>query len=135
MTVTDIAIKMCHDKKYLPRDGMTFCNEYVMDVLKALGCPLDRYYSANDMIDLFESKYRKLDVIGALTATREGGIVIAGMKHEGHGHVSVLIDHNPELSGTWGKYAPFLANVGQKNGVMKASFAFRSEPVYYLVRA
>jgi hypothetical protein len=34
-------------------------------------------------------------------------------------------------SGSWKKDVPLLSNVGKKNGVMRASQAFRVEPAYY----
>jgi hypothetical protein len=64
----------------------------------------------------------------------EGALVVAAQKKEGHGHVCVVIPGLLKESGSWGKMAPIVMNVGKDVFIgLKASFSFQTEPDYFLL--
>ena len=123
---------------YQPDSGVTYCNQAVREVAEALGCrDFPQNILANAMVDLMSSAY------GWRTDTAErasehairGGLAIAGKKYAVHGHVAVIAPQPCSYSGSWAAPVPILANVGTRNGFMKASEAFPvagGEPAYYL---
>ena len=50
----------------------------------------------------------------------------------GHGHIATISPGTMRSSGHWGKECPMVANVGERNGIMPASYAFRLEPEFYV---
>lgn len=68
-------------------------------------------------------------------AASAGRLVIAAQTNPaGSGHVAAVV-HIPGtpigFSGKWSRKAPHVANVGTKNGIMTANFAFSIEPEYF----
>jgi hypothetical protein len=51
-----------------------------------------------------------------------------------HGHVAVVYPAPMQRSGSWNKTVPMLANIGKKNGLMRASQAFPLEPDYFVLK-
>lgn len=127
----------------MTEDGTTFCNMAVRKILEGVGIDLffsdelNRVMLANEMIDYMEasrSKFAKLeDGTDAASEASQGIIVIACEKGSSHGHVSVVCPIGMEQSWSWGKLVPMLANVGKKNGILRASQCFQEEPTYYCV--
>jgi hypothetical protein len=67
----------------------------------------------------------------AQTLANDGRMVIAGFKNEPHGHCAVVVPGKALYSGKWMKNAPLIANVGKRNGIMGANFAFRTPPIFF----
>ncbi len=130
-------------QEFKPKGKTTYCNLAVRKILQ--GMQLDLFYLekekrcmlANEMIDYMEasrSKFAKLkDGTDAASEARDGIIVIACEKGSSSGHVAVVYPAAMERSESWKKMAPMLANVGKKNGIMRASLCFQEEPTYYRV--
>lgn len=106
------------NSRYLPRDGKTYCNIFVMDFCKKMGVPLpeyldwnkdgkiDDYLDANEAISWLNGSYNKggvqtgaqlgWKVISAEQAARyasEGKVVIAGWKNpiaSNPGHLAIV---------------------------------------------
>ncbi len=67
--------------------------------------------------------------------------VICGIEHKpvqmrrlSHGHVASVHPAPIQYSASWDKKVPMVANVGAKNGLMRASQAFPVEPDYFLLK-
>ena len=68
-----------------------------------------------------------------------GGLAFAAMDSsqlgEEHWHIATIFPADCELSPSLNVLVPFVANVGEKNGIMKASEAFpvaKGQPTYFL---
>jgi len=139
-SVCDIVVKA---PEFVRNGEETYCNLAVRKILGGIG--LDLFYHeakkramlANEMIDYMEgqrAKFAKLDDgTDAFLEAKQGIVVIACERGSSHGHVAVVCPDPMALSGSWGKMVPMLANVGKKNGVMRASLCFQEEPTYYCV--
>lgn len=81
--------------RYTPRDGMTFCNIFMQDVLAALDVPFV-YQCANDHYAWFASTgkscgWKEVSMKEAGKRAQEGYPTIAVLRRSGHGHVRVII--------------------------------------------
>jgi hypothetical protein len=113
----------------------TFCNMFIADVMATQGYYAFAGLMANQIIDIMEldaSHWRKINPLDFDMQS----IVIAGLKDNPHGHICVLISGSFIASGKWHKYVPLCANIGANNFYGNGiSFAFRTEPNYYLFSA
>lgn len=118
----------------IARDGKTFCNFFVQRVANDLGCRELDNRTANQIYDYVSAAtfWIKISAKMALDKAKEGFLVIACCKGDPHGHAAVVYPSMLVFSGKWGAYVPQVANVGKKNGVMGANFAFEDPPHYFL---
>lgn len=126
------------------KNGETYCN---LALRKAMdGVELDLFYDekkkrvmmANEMIDYMEatpSRFGRIhDGTDAFEWAKAGLIVLACNKGEKHGHIALVYPaEEMQHSASWGKLVPMLANVGKRNGIMRASLCFQEEPKYYCI--
>jgi len=120
-------------------DKETFCNIALDRVLGLCGIPRmvnklnGQPLMANDMIDFMRSSVNWERVNGEVATARAniGTLVVAAQQADGHGHVAPVYPAPAEWSGSWGKEAPMLSNVGRQNAVLRASQCFRTEPEYF----
>lgn len=112
--------------------GQTFCNIAVQRALSLMGA-LPPGGTANAMIDKMASSWAQVTGEQAHALALDGQIVVAAQKGAAHGHVALVYPAPMELSGSWNKHVPMLANVGKSSvsGLVRASRAFRTEPAYY----
>ena len=126
------------DPALMPKDGITYCNIGVKRVARAMGCAdFSENDTANMMVDIMEFRpgWRKDNAERAADHAMKGGLAVAGKMYPGHGHVAIIYPEPCQFSGSWGKPTCMLANVGQKNGLIKTSGAFpvaSGEPAFYL---
>lgn len=133
------------DKNFVMRDitgdgiSETFCNRALWETAAEMGYPeiRNKKLSANQSIDaiLADKRWRSDTGERAAEHARMGGLAIAGVKAKKHGHVATVYPAAMLFSGSLDKYVPVLANVGKRNGIMKASEAFPvadGEPEYFL---
>lgn len=126
------------DPKFVARDGKTYCNLAFMEVAAEMGCDVFRGMMANQIIDYVSKAkdWRRVTGEEAHEHARRGGLGVASRKGRPHGHVAAVFPGERMLfSGSLNKYVPLVANVGKKNGIMKASEAFpvkEGEPDYYI---
>lgn len=114
-----------------PHDGMTYCNVAVTRIVEEYGIKDFRGLTANQICDWLEKNWDKTNGKEANILANEGVLCIAAQKGEEHGHAAVVYPGAMVWSSKWGKECPVLANVGKRNGVMGANWAFATEPVYY----
>jgi hypothetical protein len=60
-----------------------------------------------------------------------GGLAIACFKSQPHGHVAVVYPGALVYSKKWSCEVPSVANVGQRNGIFGANWAFEHLPEFY----
>lgn len=124
----------------IPHDGMTFCNIALDRVLGLCGIP--RIINpatgfpalANDMIDTMRANPGQwTPVSGDVACARagQGVLVVACQQAKGHGHLAPVLPLPMAFSPSWGKQVPYLSNVGRRNGVLRASQCFKTEPEYF----
>lgn len=127
----------------IPHDGITYCNIALDRVLGLCGIPrmtnrvTGQPHLANDMIDTMRANTSQwTPVSGDVACARagQGILVVACLQAEGHGHLAPVLPLPMAFSPSWGKQVPFLSNVGRRNGVLRASQCFRTEPEYYSVK-
>lgn len=146
MTSTIIR-QVCHrvlaQDKYLMKDGTTWCNYALHDILSALGLSdfvydkaAGRPLLANDICEKLETTCPKLTYAEAFEAARAGSIVVAALREPCHGHVALVYPFpGMYTSGKWKRSdLPCVANVGKENGVMPLNWAFGATPQIYLVK-
>lgn len=122
--------------EYVPRDGITYCNQFVNEV--ATGCGFKGFAGlmANQIVDLISNndQWSEVSVDKAQDLANEGTLIVAGIKAEGHGHVNVICPGKQKTSGRWGN-VPSVANVGKENFIGKGlSWAFSDMPKLYAWR-
>lgn len=119
------------DPRYQPKYGITHCNEAVAEIAYGLGYGGLSGLMANSIVTLMDIHWQKVDGKRAAELASQDVLVVAGHKDTPHGHVAVVYPAPMQRSGSWGKDVPLLCNVGKRNAIMRASQAFRTEPVYY----
>ncbi len=83
-----------------------------------------------------DAAWQTVDGAQAALEAERGRLVVAAWTNPngGPGHVAVVLPLPVELSSKWGKKVPKVANVGPKNGIMGANWAFSSEPQYFALK-
>jgi hypothetical protein len=114
----------------------TYCNLGVQHVCKAVEYIGFKGMLANDMVRKMKSDpdWAPVQAIQAQILANDGQLVIAGQIDDPHGHVAVVLPCNDKMttSQKWGgEKVPWLANVGQKNEIMGANWAFKYRPTYF----
>lgn len=113
----------------------TYCNFGVNHVLKAFNFKGFTSLMANEMVKRMESSpdFAVVDGDAAQRLALDGQVVIAGRRADPHGHVATVYPKKEALpySGKWKKEVPWVGNVGKRNEVCGANFAFSEEPRYY----
>ena len=125
------------------KDGTTHCDAVVGYVLAKFGVTdyLTDEWTANMMIDDMVKNPIFKPVNGSKEAQRlanRGDVVVAGIKANPHGHVAIVRPGMSEWSNSWRRLAPKGMSVGSEVATFigkKLSWAFRSEPLYFLVRS
>lgn len=124
-----------NNKAFRPRDGKTYCNQFVSSVAIELGYRGFIGLTANRMVDLMRSssdwQHINMDVAASCASF---SFVIAGVVKPKHGHVLVIVEGKPVYSGKWKQLCPLGANVGPKGKDGKWAFikginwAFKAMP-------
>lgn len=123
---------------YAPRGTETFCNLAVREVAEALGCyEFSAGQNANAMVRVMQHGGGWKTDTGerAHAHAGRGGLAIAGKCYPDHGHVAIVCPNEMQMSDSWRKAVPTLANVGKRNGYLKTSEAFpvaQGEPEYFI---
>lgn len=131
----EICEDVVNDPSLAPADGKTYCNIALHRIAVKCGVSYFEGKLANDICDLVagHKDWRKeADLARVQKHANSGGLAIAAQKDTPHGHVAVVAPGMAVPSGKWGKDAPIVANVGKKNGIMGANFAFATIPDFYL---
>lgn len=116
----------------------TYCNMGLQYVAKAMGYLGFHNLTANQISEKLPQDWAFAPVDGetAQRMANHGSLTVGAWANKaGHGHVAcVYPTDNPMLvSGKWGsKKVPWIGNVGPKNEVMGANFAFGQEPKWYV---
>lgn len=117
--------------------GVTHCNGAVQYVCEKMGLPEFRGKVANEIVRLVEGQPERFPVVDPVLGQKlalDGRAVLAGIEEEPHGHVALVYPTTTALqrSNKWGGIeVPWIANVGKKNGVMGANWAFGRPPRYW----
>lgn len=133
----EICDEIIIDKRFLPRDGKTYCNIALVEICGYFECLDFVGMMANQIVEFLMDGPKKWSLSSGERAARhalKGGLAVAVKKYPGHGHVAAIYPRECEMSGSWKKLVPFLANVGRVNGIMKCSEAFPvngGEPSYF----
>lgn len=128
------------DPSLQPANGETFCNIGVYRIsqmfrVKDFGIDPPM---ANAMCQIIAASpnFKMANAQAANSAALAGGFVIAAHPYTGHGHVATVYP-SPEMffSPSLNKEVPFLANIGQKCGILPESQDFPvalGESLYYI---
>jgi hypothetical protein len=142
------ALNLAREAPYLKpdADGTTHCDSHaflvasVLGITKIWGNLKDSATNANMLVDYMEKHgewfIKSADPVWAWEITNTGCLVFAAVKGAAHGHIApVYPTAGMETSGNWNCQVPFVSNVGKRNAVMGANYAFpkNSPPSYYLV--
>ena len=126
-------------------ETVTFCNYFVDGVCEAFGYhkfwPDGQRFPlmANDIVDIMDTQEDWLllaDGSVAQARANEGCLVVAGLKHNEHGHVAIIRPGNCIESGHWGTLAPRVANVGEQVFLDRAAnYAFQDKPNFFVLKS
>lgn len=125
--------------RYQPKDGKTFCNIFVWDVTRAMGCEVPHWVGgerrmveqkANDMVDWLDAASRNLasdwqgcDAVHAQAQANAGCPTIACWKNtNGPGHIAMVRPNTGLAKG------PIIAQAGTRNfssGTLELGFGAR----------
>ncbi len=113
----------------------TFCNIAVVRVCVAAGYVGFEGKLANDIYQhcVSAKEWSPVTASQAAIAAQQGVLTIAAQPGKPHGHVAVVFPQGGLVySGKWQTDAPIIANVGAKNGLMGANWAFATQPAYFI---
>ena len=127
-----------------PGNGVTHCNEGARRVAHAMGYFgfNDESLLADDMIAIMNAggPWSKVDGATATAHALAGGLAFAAMSShqldDAHGHIAALYPAPMQLSGSFSKDVPMVANVGKQDREEKVSAAFPvafGEPDYFVL--
>lgn len=126
------------DRKYQPRDGLTFCNYFVEAAAEWFGYRGFGGLMANGIVEKMRNTPNTFSLVGYKEAAEHantGRLVIAGQQAEPHGHVCIVYPGNMGWSGSWNCEVPLAANVGKNCWVgLPLSRAFKAQPELFLYR-
>lgn len=108
------------------------CRGMEYDKLDSMTADEMHAYLKKNWIEPYGSTQDKM--IAAYSAALLGDLAILSWVHEPHGHVAVVAPEKTQIfSGKWQLYVPKVANVGQKNDIMAANFAFTELPDVFVL--
>lgn len=122
--------------EYLPKDGVTHCNQFVVDVCSVMGFRGLDGLLANEIIDALVNnpQWSEIELERCQELANGGTLIIAGVKEQFHGHVNVICPGKEKVSGRWG-VVPTVANVGKTNFIGKGvNWAFSVKPKFWVWR-
>ncbi len=111
-----------------PVGEMTFCNEGLQHVARAVGCEdLNGLMADQELVRVsLLPDWREDTWARAVAHAQAGGLAFIGWNNpNGHGHVASVAPRPMQVSPSWGVPVPVLANVGEKNGYLLLSACFR----------
>lgn len=113
----------------------TKCNLAVQIICEEMGYGDFLGLVANQIYALAKKgkDWKKASGDEASAAANGGALAIAAVQGTPHGHVAILYPGPKVWSGHWNREAPVIANVGVRNGVMGANWAFAKEPDYFVL--
>lgn len=120
-----------NDPELSPRGDVSFCNIAVIQACEEYGIKVLRGMTANQICDWLDKNWNKVSGKEANILANMGILCIAGQRGVAHGHVATVYPGAMVYSTKWKKDCPVLANVGRRNAVMGANWAFSLEPFYY----
>lgn len=134
-----VSIKKSCDKWVIdpsmePGNGLTHCNQGVMQICEENGIEDFLGMTANQIYALmFKSpKWQPIPMERASAAACDGIMVIAAIKGNPHGHVTVVYPMLSQVySGKWGEDCPLVCNIGKKNQICGVNFAFEDIPDFF----
>lgn len=130
----DVAACLDAKRNFTAYDGMTFCNVYAAVFLGLRGHVIPLNMTANALFDWFKSPkavalgWRAATEADAVAVANSGGDVVAVAKAEPHGHIGVVVESLPGVSG------PCVSAAGRENFIrapLKRSFG-DLKPTYYV---
>lgn len=123
------------ETKDITGDGIkeTFCNWGLRLIAQAyFNTNAFAGLNANSIYAFLKANGQKVDAKMAHSASQTKFVIAAQANDKGSGHVAVVVPDKLCFSGKWNKDCPSVANVGVKNGIMGANFAFATEPDYFI---
>lgn len=134
------------DPALQPQGTTTHCNQAVSRILfESCGVKTFDGLTADTICSVLSHSYPAWTTCTGQEAqdqANSGGLAMAAAastllsqwsgEDEYHGHVAIVCPGQMVQSEHWGKPAPTIANVGIKNAIMGANWAFRKEPLFYL---
>ena len=117
--------------EFQPKDGVTYCNLGLIQIAENYDISVFRGMMANQICDYLEKNWRRIGGDAANKLANAGFICIAAQKGKVHGHVALVYPGAMVYSTKWGHDTPVVGNVGKRNGVMGANFAFATEPDFF----
>lgn len=110
---------------FIPKNGITYCNQAVDMVAGAMGCHDFEMKNANEIVEFMvsDSNWQEIKMNQAQDMANEGSLCVAGidsatLKQE-HGHVVVIRPGKQVYSGKWG-LTPRCLNIGEENFLARA---------------
>lgn len=120
-------------ERFQPKGETTYCNCAVQYIAEKMGFTGFDDMLANQMIWRMRNApdFAVVSPEAAQQIANDGRLVIAGREDQPHGHVCVCAPGTTLYSGKWRDKAPMVFNVGARNGLMGANYAFREMPDYW----
>lgn len=116
----------------------TYCNKAVQKIARGMDVHvfLEKGMTADQIYDYCASNWVKVDGEWAAEFAKAGGLGIAAVKGDPHGHCAVVAPIDAAKSPSWGCVVPVVANVGNNNGFMLVSAAFKksNRPDYFVCK-
>lgn len=128
----EIAQAVCKNPAFIARGKETYCN-FALQLIAESAFNYDQFngLNANAIYAKVSKEWTKVTAKEAHTLSNDK-FVISAQAGNAHGHVAVVVPLTLHYFDKWAKDCPTVANVGVKNGLMGANFAFFEEPEYFV---
>lgn len=128
--LTTLCLEAVNNPAWEPANGRTYCNRATNFIAQGMGYFFQFDSLANDMVAHMANgpEWRlEHDLARIPGLAMRGALVIFGLQESPHGHVCVAYPGPAQMSGSWGREVPCVANIGKKNGIMRLSEAFTKD--------
>lgn len=125
INLIDVICEAYDRPDFLPRDGLTFCNQAVAMVADAMGCKDLDLKTADEIVAFLagNADWQETQIEKVQDMANQGSLCIAGLDskalNQAHGHVVVIRPGKPVYSGKW-ELTPRCLNVGQEMFLARA---------------
>jgi hypothetical protein len=121
-------LRVVAEHDLLPVKSVTHCSEAAAKIAQAMDCGALYGLTANEQLHRLASLpgCREDSLERAHAHAMRGGLAFACLEEYPHGHIATFYPGPLEYSTSWACLVPLIANVGERNGVMRISGAFKA---------
>lgn len=133
----NLALQIFSSNIFRPSGKKTFCNLFVSLFFHRLGYSKFNGLLASEIVKRATSSadFIEVEISEAITASRSGRVLFAGVEGVPHGHVCILLNSLPSFSPSFDRFVPHCVNVGRSyKWDVPVSLAFKKMPHFFMLQ-